>query len=544
MNSSSSRGNALLRLRRFSAPAIYAGKLLIVAFISAMATAFGYTECRTPQSALYSDGRLLTVDTYSQANADSANLIGKAFSKLMLLQTSNKDILGQMEGPEGSGRPITLKTDLSKQGADTVFFSTMNRPGGEGATGENLLEAEDLDFASYKVQIDFFRHGLGSTAKLIKFLAAGQSLEAKYADQESDYFALKRQNDMYMLWRQQATAQNTMRPNDRATNDLLLSTDVYSTTFISDLASRLKTLGAPPAKVNKVKVAGFKADILSYIMLGSDRMLNPLKSNSSYIQSLQQADERGERNMIWTGQYARWDGQYIMHHDVVHEDTRGALGAAIEPEAILGTALTNGSVTDATTISITGGGYNTVNTSYLPLKWFAGYPFTTVGGTTPSADSGTYYVVIYNVSGSDVGKFGLYQYTGSNNVGNAITCSNFLGATASGTRLTTLAGVTWNAAVNTTSHPTGSRVIQVNAKCVPYCYGISMGANAGLRAYGGPAIKPIHEVADWFFKKGLGFLALYGQGVPVDVLGNIRNYILTVAAYRPQGCGNLPVVTS
>ncbi len=509
--------------------------LLGALFMGALARAV------TPQPALFADGRLSTVDTYAAAKTQNSKLVGELFSKLMELQTCNKDILGQMEGPEGSGRPICIKKDLSKGAGDTVNFSTVSRPGGEGAIGENPLEAEALDFNSYSVKVDIFRHGLGMTQKVKLFLAAGMSLEEAYAEQESDYFALRRQNDMFMLWRRYADATNTIRPNDRATTDALLTGDTINTTIISDVASLLKTRGAPAAKINKTTVGKFSADVLSYIILASDRFLTPLKSNSVYLQSLRDAGVRGNENLIWSGGYAQYDAQHIFHMDVVHEDTRGPIGAPIEPEALLGTAIASAT----TTVEITGGGRTSPSAVHKPFKWFKGYAYQLIGHDDPSADSGVYYVVIYNVSGSNAGKFGIYQYTGSANDGNKIgAVTARLGASATGIAVTTLAGITYDANKHTDAHPTGSRIVQVNAKCVPYCYGIAMGAMAGLRPYGGPAITPIKEDADWGFKKGLGFQAIYGQGLARDTQQKCRNYALLEAAYRPQGLSNLPTVTS
>lgn len=487
------------------------------------------------------DGRLSTVNTYSSASGQNSKLVGELFSKLMLLQTRNKDILGQMEGPEGSGKPICIKTELGKGAAQTVNFSVVSSPGGEGAIGEDALEAEQLDFNSFGVTLDIFRHGLGMTEKIKMFLAAGMSIEEAFAEQESDYFALRRQSDMFMLWRRYATASNTIRPNSRASIDALLSTDTMNTTLISDVASRLKTRGAPPANLAKIKVDRYSADLLNYIILASDRFLNPLKSNSTYNQALRDAGVRGSENLIWGGGYAKYDGQSIFHYDVVHEDTRGPLGAPIEPEALLGTAITSAT----TTVEITGGGRTSPSATHKPFKWFKGYRYPLVGHDLPGVDSGDYYLVIYNVTGADAGKFGIYKYTGSANDGNKIgAVTARLGASATGIAVTTLAGITYDSAKHTDAHPTGSRIIQVNAKCVPYCYGIGMGAMAGLRAYGGPAIKPIKEEGDWGFKKGLGFQAVYGQNLAKDTQNSVRNYVLIEAAYRPQGLDNLPVVSS
>ncbi len=527
--------------------------LFAVTFVSALAHS---GELLVPPP-LFADGRLSTVNTYTAARAQNSKVVGEAFSKLMLLQTANNDILGQMEGPEGSGRPICIKTDLTKGAQDLVNFTTMSRPGGRITIGETALEAEALDFNSFNLKIDIARHGLGWTEKMQRFLAAGASVEESYAEVLSEFFGLQRQNDMFMLWRRYATAANTIRPNDRATTDTLLTADVMNTTLISDTASLLKTRACPPANLTKRKIDKFSADVLGYIILGSDRFLTPLKSNSTYLQSLRDAAVRGNENVIWSGGYAKYDNQAIFHMDVVHEDTRGPLGAPIQPEALLGGAtLNNRTVTDATTITVYGGGRSDVSTTHFPFEWFPGNPYSLLGHDAPSADSGVYYLIIYNVTsagaGGEAGKYGIYRYTGSDNNGNRIILSGLLGgvdsagngSAASGTRFASLAGITWDSTKHTNWHPAGSRIVLVNAKAVPYCWGIGMGAMAGLRAYGGPAIKPITEMGDWGMKKGMGFLATYGQGLAKDTQLGVRNYALIEAAYRPQGLANLPTVTS
>jgi len=510
--------------------------LFAVTFVSALAHS---GELLVPPP-LFADGRLSTVNTYTAARTQNSKVVGEAFSKLMLLQTANNDILGQMEGPEGSGRPICIKTDLTKGAQDLVNFTTMSRPGGRITIGETALEAEALDFNSFNLKIDIARHGLGWTEKMQRFLAGGASVEESYAEVLSEFFGLQRQNDMFMLWRRYATAANTIRPNDRATTDTLLTADVMNTTLISDTASLLKTRACPPANLTKRKIDKFSADVLGYIILGSDRFLTPLKSNSTYLQSLRDAAVRGNENVIWSGGYAKYDNQAIFHMDVVHEDTRGPLGAPIQPEALLGTALTTGT----TAKTITGGGRTSPSSTHYPFEWFPGNPYALLGHDAPSADSNVYYLIIYNVTGADAGKYGIYKYTGSNNNGNQIVCTQHLGAAATGDAVTTLAGITYDAAKHTDAHPSGSRIVLVNAKAVPYCWGIGMGAMAGLRAYGGPAIKPITEMGDWGMKKGMGFLATYGQGLAKDTQLGVRNYALIEAAYRPQGLANLPTVTS
>ena len=518
----------------------HTGIAFLLAFMASLAqAAFGASS-----PCLHVDGRLGSgVNTYAAAVTDSSKLVGELFSKILMLQAKNMDALGAMEGPEGSGKPIITKTDLSKGAGNTVNFSVAARPGGRGTQGETALEAERIKLGSYPITVDFLRKGFALNDKIETFLAAGRDLKTAFALMAGEWFALQRQADVFMLWRRFADGTNTYRPNSRASTDTLLSTDYFKSADISEVAGLLKSRGAPAPIVTKrnVSVAG-SSEVKGYIVLGSDRFFNSMKTtDSSYQNALQNAGLRGNENVIWSGGYADWDGNKVFHMDSVQEDTQGPLGLAIEPEALLGTALSAGT----TARTITGGGITGPDTtSYFPFEWFKGNPYPLLGYSAPSADSSVYYVVIYNVSGASAGKFGIYQYTGSNNNGNTIVCSAHLGASVAGVQVTTLANIPYDAAKHTTDHPSGSRIIQVNAKCVPYCYGAGLAEGAALRPYGGPPITPISEEGDWGFKKGIGMQAIYGTGLMKDTANVARRFCLIEAPYRPIGCTNLPNVTS
>src|SRR2546423_1012028 len=102
---------------------------------------------------------VLNAATFTSTKAQASKTIGELFSDLMLVQSENNDILGQVEGPEASNRPICRKDDLSKGRADTVNFTTIGRLGQPGVRGENELmgNEEIADFATYKVKLDYQR---------------------------------------------------------------------------------------------------------------------------------------------------------------------------------------------------------------------------------------------------------------------------------------------------------------------------------------------------------------------------------------------------
>jgi hypothetical protein len=471
---------------------------------------------------------LLVGNTFAGVKTASAKTIGETYSKAVQLQSSNKDVFSQMEGPEGSGRPFCVKTDLSKGGGQTVNFTTMTEAGGPGVLGEQTLTGneDDPDFGSYNCKLEIVRHATGWTEKMRAFMAAGASLEEIYARIEGNWFGRKKQWDMMVMLRNRANYRNTLRVNGKAF-DALLSTDTIGTSVITGGKALLTGLGATPADLSK-KRSKAGSEILRYLLFDSNTALNSLKANSSYLAAVEQALDRGPDNVIFSGGYVDWDGNGIYEYNVQDPDTKGPIGAPILPRALLGTAIAAGTAT----VAITAGGRTSPSAKMRPLAWFLGYDYPFFEDQDATVDSGNYYVAILNTTGTDTGKFGVYKYTGSANDGNKISAITArLGSAASGIRVTTLAGQTWDANIHTDAHPTGSLIFQVNAKCTTIGWGYMFGAMAAVRAYGafpdgGGSLRPIKEQGNYGMKKGMGMEAVYGQSPAQDTQNQARNYCL------------------
>jgi hypothetical protein len=479
------------------------------------------------------------INVFTQALATAANskLVGEAFSRLLMVSSTTKDVFGQMEGPEGSRRPFITKTDLSKGRASTVNFSVTANAGHMPRRGEQKLQGseERLRMNSFGVKVDIVRHAIGLNEKVKQFLAAGMSLEEAYQEVLSSHLGRFKETDMKMALRNKATAANTVRPNNKASLDELTSADVVNTSVLGEALGNLTMLGAKEISVSKSKAG---ADVLRFLIFGTVNGLTPLKTNSQYLAAVQAAGVRGDNNTIFSGGFVDWDGMGIYGQNIVDPDAEGPIGDPLEPRALLGTALTAGT----TARTVTGGGINGPATNALYFRWFYGFDYLWTEDQTAAPDAGVYYFVIYNTTGADRGKFGVYQYTGSSNDGQEIECSAHLGATAAGVQVTTLAGQTWNSAKHTTAHPAGSMIIQVNAKCVPVVDLFGLGVASGLRAYGSIPMQKIEQLEDYGFDKGMGYMSIYGQDVAKDTNLQPRHYTRIQCAYKVPGV-TLPVVT-
>lgn len=485
---------------------------------------------------------VININALTQAYAAGLNskLVGEAFSRLLMVMSTVKSVFGQMEGPEGSRKPFLIKTDLGKGAAQSVNFSVSANAGHMPMRGEAKLQGkeEKIRMGSFAVKVDIIRHAIGLNEKVKQFLAAGSSLEEAYAEVLSDHLARFKETDMKMALIKKATAANIVRPNNKAQLDDLSSLDVVNTAVLGDALGVLTMLGAKEISTAKSESAG--GDILRFIIFGTINGLKALKANSSYNTAAQFAQTRGDSNTIFKGGFVDWDGQGIYHQNIVDPDADGPIGDPLEARALLGEAIIAGTAA----ITVKGGGLPGPNADGLGMyfRWFGGFDYLFTEGQTAAPDSGTYYFVVYNVTGSDKGKFGVYSYVGTGNNGDQIVITNRLGAAAGVARVTTLAGQVWDGSVHTDAHPLGSPIVQINARCVPVCRLFGLGVASGLRAYGSIPMKKISQVEDYGFDQGMGYLSIYGQDVAKDTNNQPRNYCVIECAYSVPGIV-MPVIS-
>lgn len=490
-------------------------------------------------------GNVATLNTTTLANATTVNakVVGEAFSKVLMVSSTTKDVFGQMEGPEGSRSAILVKDDLNKMAGQLINFTVSANAGHMPVRGEVSLRGKEEKprVNSFQVKIDFVRHAISFNKKIQAFMAAGASLDEAYAEVLADHFGRFKETDIKMTLRQGATALNTVTNQGKTYNNLN-SNDVINTVLLGDALGNLTMLGAKEIKTTKSKAG---APIYRYLFFGTTNCLRALKSNATYAAAVQYTINQSNNATIFDGGFTDWDGQGIYAQPIVDPDADGPLGDPLEPRGVLGTAVTAAD----TAFNLDGGGLNgpdaTNRAKYW--RWFKGYDYPWTEGQTAAPDSNTYYFVIWNVTGAAAGKFGVYSYVGTGNTGDQITVNGRLRSGAAGISVASLAGQAWSAAIHTDSHPVGSIVVQVNAKCVPIGWVLGLGVGAGLRAYGGntegSSMRRIAQNDDYDFEKGQGYEAVYGQDLSRDTNLQPRNYCLMPVAYTVPGMA-LPVVTT
>jgi hypothetical protein len=340
---------------------------------------------------------------------------------------------------------------------------------------------------------------------------------------------------------------NMVRPNFKGGRDLLKSADVMSTNTITKSGLVLSGLGGKPVGTIKNDAGGF---VEQFLFFGTQFAFAPLGSESAYLQALQYAENRGKGNPIFRGDFVDWNGHGIYRWYVRDHEAYGPVGSVIQPRAFLGAAIP----ADNNAYDITGGG-DATGAALVPapnyFEAFSNAPWTYTNGNTVAADTTTVrYVAIYNLTGANAGKIGLYTYTVNN--GNKLTMASRLRAAAAGIAVTTFpgSGITWNVApwllANLTdSHPVGSLVIEVNSFGVPFCYTLGLGEMAGICGYGSlkgrnARAARTEEHRNHGMDHGIGVETVFGSCATQRADSKYPNFVVIEHAYPADG---FPTVT-
>ena len=236
------------------------------------------------------------------------------------------------------------------------------------------------------------------------------------------------------------------------------------------------------------------------------------------------------------------DGHVISEYNPLDHDGVGAVGSFMNPRAFLADPVVAGTAA----FDVTGGGADNLSNTRTDIdffQYFEGFAFPFLENVTGSAfspPSKTKYLIIYNKTGADAGKWGFYSYTTGNN-GQKITVNGRLAAAASGIAATTLGSVTWSGSLNTDAHPTGSVIIAANAKGVPIGTTLMLGAMAAVRGYGKYRGKNMMQTQEGGFVTERYIASIFGQKLYTDRAGRVPSAIRLIHAVAYPDL-NLPTV--
>lgn len=464
----------------------------------------------------------ITPATTGQTMATQLDDLPRIWEARAQQSAENADFWNDLEGGEASF--IVSKTDLAAQAKGHKIIMRVesgyyNEPhlGEDDFADETHYEGDEVE--DYELRVDFIRHASSKNVRAASLAGFFQEEFKNNTDKKlGRWLGRYRSEQMDMLFREKINSENLMRPNGKL-RDTLVAADGLSFNAISTAQSYLSTMCGPAVAGT---YGGGKAKAMKYMLVAPKAALTVLKQDAGYQSMIASAGTRGAMNPYFSGEFTDLDGVLIKDRNVLDHDGIGAIGSPLNPRARLGTAISAGT----TVVDITGGGAATSASVWKHFfKYFPNMPykFSSYGsGSGASVDTSsvlaqdalTHYVLIYNVTGADAGKFGMYSYTTGNN-GNKITTVNRLGSAASGARVTTLGDVVWNTGIwsgkHTDTHPVGSLVIPCNSKGEPIGWSYLLGHAAAFRGYG---LYKAHRASEEFqagFGRNTYIWSVFGQ---------------------------------
>lgn len=445
----------------------------------------------------------------------------------------------------GADAVIAQRQDLTKAQGDEVIFRTRSGLFGKGTRGDTTpTTPEKVKQSTHSVRIDYVHH-MSEWSKRTEQIIDDE-LASGLNVMMGAWWGRKKRDDLMMtlIARGSSVRSNIVFAGNKGSRELLRSADTVSYDTVVNMGQVLRTLGAQPAINRLSRSHSVQRSVKGFFFLGTGEGFQSLKNSSDYRQAVRDGGIRGVENPLFTGEFADLDGNVIWPWDPVDHDGAGAVGSALNPKAFLGTAIT---AADAA-LDITGGGNATdgADTEKEYFQFFSNhdYKFGTESGESVGADTSTdRYVMIYNVTGVDAGKWGFYRFR--INDGNKLTVHSAASRLASslGTRTnTTVGNVTWNGSVNTAAHPSGSIIMECNSYGVPIGRTLVLGRHAGYRAYGREAyVRTPDDTLAGGFQRRTWIRGCYGQATFKRRDGICPNYLVVEHALKYAGL-NLPTI--
>jgi len=492
------------------------------------------------------------VDQLADALATAPNAKGQLYARKLEDGAARYDDFKMLEGPEGSESVFWTKRDLTKSAGDKITFSVQSDLAGPGVIGEEELtgKTSTARYATYEVVVDFHRDAYEVTQKQKKFLAAGEDVEDHAINKLKVKMGRWRMDEMKIALIRGAKG-NILRPNKRGGRDEIWAGDTLSPHFLVTAKPVLQRLGGRPMNVARNKEG---SPVHRHLFYASDVAMAEIRNDSTYLNALSTAQQRGDLNPIFSGRLVDWNNIGLFEHITVHPDVDDKISDATAPLAILG---------EDFGVNIVGTHLivNTDNTRSRYFEFFPGYNYQFFENQPAGVeDTNHYYCWIVNPDAS----VGFVRYTGQAALGttaNQLTVDQILVSssptgTASGLGHTTVGTIcaaadTWDdtagyggatgSGTNTSpdfkytdTFSEGAYVIPANANGVPIGYSFLFGKGAGMRAYA-QTDTYITQDRDYGFVNGRGYQGVWGQAPVERTDGKTHGYLLLEHAISHPG---------
>jgi N4-gp56 family major capsid protein len=229
------------------------------------------------------------------------------YGAMILEEAQAQSFWNKFEGEEGSGMPIIVKSDFTKQPGDTMRIHTVKNLTGAGVTNDTTLEGaeEALDFDYQDVTIAQLRHATrhNKTAAEQSIYALGNLSKTALAK----WLSKKLDTDTFTTLT--TSPDNIVYGGDATSINTIDSTDKLTLTTISKAKAKAEDLLIPPA---------FSAGGQDfYGMVIHPYQAYDLKGTDAWQQAQREAMPRAEDNPLFTGALGHWDGVVLYSHSRV-----------------------------------------------------------------------------------------------------------------------------------------------------------------------------------------------------------------------------------
>lgn len=480
------------------------------------------------------------------------------------------DPYAEFEG--GPDSLIETITDTSKGAGMTITFTPRAGFYGEPRLGsERFTSASHFDkirIGSDSLRVDYLRWATSYDARMEELMGMRNEIVSGNNVEIGKWLARQKAERLSMTILHRTRDDNFLIAGGAATVDDLTSSDTLNMDEIIAMNAYARPRGGLPAMAG---VDGQGNAVWGNVVIGTTAAITGLKFDPDYKLAIKDSDVRGDGNLQFKGGIKGIDGNLVREWVDIDHDGEGAIGTPYNPKAYLGVPITAGTAV----LNITGGGslnsdgaLTALFMKYFPLMSYTLLP----AGATAAADvisssssslttsaalnnwdlhqtgsgagSVRYYVTIVNPRNTgdptNDGKFCIYEINA--NDGNVLGAVRRLGPSDNTAQVQTLGGVTWNSAVNTQVHPTGSLVYLSTNKGLPYGITPMLLKAALRRGYGKERNRRGQEGEEDDFITNVYVRTVFGQAPRKRVDGSIPGIVNLKHAIRYEGW-NIPIVT-
>jgi N4-gp56 family major capsid protein len=248
----------------------------------------------------------------SNVASDLTLWIPEIWSRKVYEEAKAKHFWQRFSGPEGSGMPFIIKTELLTNPGDTINISQLAHLTGAGVTGETRLRGQEEKLSLAQVQIipEWNRHAVSDTAKASKQIMHPFRQKASVA--LAYWMGSKFDTSAWTAARTtascgfEATTIDQVFGNNGTSLDDLDSADTFGVAEIRKGSAILES-----KNIQKVSVPGMPAGEGYYLCFINPWQAYSLKSDTEWIANHQSASERGATNPLFTGALGEIDGVII-----------------------------------------------------------------------------------------------------------------------------------------------------------------------------------------------------------------------------------------